>query len=95
LDISYLDAVTEVAKSGGVRTVGAYVAGLKPTITAQFTANHVYRFAATLNENLINLTLWDETVEKAPRTLAKAWALDSNMRFSENPVVPRNHADHP
>jgi hypothetical protein len=90
LDIAEVDEVIGVT-GRDVGAVGAFASGSRPTLTAEFVANHVYRLTARLSGDgsAIDVTLWDETGGAAARSQVANWTVDSNRGYSEN--IPPVH----
>jgi hypothetical protein len=83
LDIS--DTESQYGDTGGGATgvVGTVVSGATPVVTAEFKANHIYRFTAGAGMSKIELVLWDETEGTAKRSIVTNWMLDSDSNHSE------------
>jgi hypothetical protein len=91
LDIAQVDARFGEIRKGGVGEVGDWSAGALPTVTADFTANHVYRFTAELDGagSLIVISLWDETNGASKRSCVAHWTVDGDGHFNdENTFAP-------
>jgi len=91
LDISDTEEDYGSVGHGAVGEVGTVAYGSKPTITAEVTANHIYRFSGYLSGSTIELVLWDETGGPATRTRAGSWTFDSNGNHSDSPTPSSNH----
>jgi hypothetical protein len=85
LDVGETDE--EIGNVGGGRTgaVGWSTAGAKPTVTATFVANHIYRFTANIDPSgkSIDLTLWDETGGSATRSRVANWTVNADGAYTE------------
>ena len=91
LKLSISQNYSEMGDVGHGRTgaVGDFTAGGQPTITVVLTGSHVYRLAAYLAGNSIDLALWDLSADPALRVRVASWILDSNGGYTER--IPAVH----